>query len=318
MSTLITSGCSYTQYQYPCWNMWLGQHYDKHIPLGKAGTGPKYSYIRIRDYFKYQNETDPKDHHVIVQWSSLLRHDYRINYSKWSGGGVITNNPLFSDDYPEKYFNLIDSTCDLLYYIESLISLSKELGFKLHMLYMFEPWIEKFFGEPTASDIQKVNKGYNDWISSEYLKSLKKHYESDYFIPCSIESFCFDNPKETLGSNPHDFKSPLHSEELPISPLTDSHPSPLQHFQYYTYLSSHLKLRPPLEEWKAMAEQLNSIIYNPKTYEIFIDIFHVLVVCNTSLWYWKTNGNLRTEHQQHDIDLIKKCLIEFNKKVNVT
>lgn len=318
MSTLITSGCSYTQYQYPCWNMWLGQHYDKHIPLGKAGTGPKYSHIRIRDYFKYQNETDPKDHHVIVQWSSLLRHDYRINYSKWSGGGVITNNPLFSDDYPEKYFNLIDSTCDLLYYIESLISLSKELGFKLHMLYMFEPWIEKFFGEPTASDIQKVNKGYDDWISSEYLKSLKKHYESDYFIPCSIESFCFDNPKETLGSNPHDFKSPLHSEELPINPLTDSHPSPLQHFQYYTYLSSHLKLRPPLEEWKAMAEQLNSIIYNPKTYEIFIDIFHVLVVCNTSLWYWKTNGNLRTEHQQHDIDLIKKCLIEFNKKVNVT
>ena len=299
MNTLITSGCSYTQYSYPCWNMWLGQHYDKHIPLGKAGTGPKYSYIRIRDYFKYQNETDPKDHHVIVQWSSLMRHDYRINYFSWSGGGSITNNPLFSDDYQEKHFNLIDSTCDLLYYIESLISLSKELGFKLHMLYMFEPWIEEFFGEPTAFDIQKINKGYDDWISSEYLKSLKKHYESDYFIPCSIESFCLDNPKTEF-------------------PVNDSHPSPLQHFKYYIYLSLQLKLRPPLEEWKVMAEQLNSIVYNPKTYTIFIDIFHKLVVCNTSLWYWKTNENLRTEHQQHDIDLIKKCLIEYNKKVNVT
>jgi len=39
--------------------MWLGQHYDKYLNLGKAGTGPKYSYIRIRDYFKYEKNINP-------------------------------------------------------------------------------------------------------------------------------------------------------------------------------------------------------------------------------------------------------------------
>jgi len=295
MSTLITTGCSYTDYRYPCWNMWLGQHYDKHIPLGKAGTGPKYSYIRIRDYFKYEKNINPKEHHVIVQWSSLLRHDYRLNHYQWSGGGMISNNDFFSDDYVSKHFNTLDTTCDLLYYIESLISLSKELGFKLNMLYMFEPWIERFFGEPSGFDFHKVNKGFIEWHSSEYLESLRKHYKSEYFIPCSIEKFCLENP-------------PLSDEIKKYDP----HPTPVQHYKYYNYLSSQFKLRPPLEEWAIMADQIQNIVHESTTAEIFYDVFQNLVVNHSSYWYWKGKGH--TDHLQlHNIDLIKKCLVEYNK-----
>ena len=314
MSTLITSGCSYTEYNFPCWNMWLGQHYERHLPLGKAGTGPKYSYIRIRDYFKYEKNINPKDHHVIVQWSSLLRHDYRINYHRWSGGGLITNNSLFSDDYVDNYFNIIDSTCDLLYYIESLISLSKELGFKLHMLYMFEPWADRFFGEPTSIETDKVAKEYDEWQSSEYLESLKEHYESDYFIPCSIESFCLDNPKKN-NVQAISRESTIHSAETLI---IDKHPSPLQHFKYFKFLSTQLNLHKPPPEWAVLANQLEDIMCNSKSHTIFIDIFYLLVTKKSSLWYWKGENHYKGQNENHNIDLIKKCLVEYNKEVNVT
>ena len=294
--------------------MWLGQHYERHLPLGKAGTGPKYSYIRIRDYFKYEKNINPKDHHVIVQWSSLLRHDYRIDPLTWSGGGAVTNNKRISDDYLKNYYNLIDSTCDLLYYIESLISLSKELGFKLHMLYMFEPWIERFFGEPTSLDTKKIDKGVEEWESSEYLESLKEHYESDYFIPCSIESFCLDNPKKN-NVQAISRESTIYSAEIPV---TDCHPSPIQHFKYFKFLSTQLNLHKPLPEWVVLANQLEDIICNSKSYKIFINVFHLLVRKHTSLWYWKGENHYKGKNENHNIDLIKKCLVEYNKKVNVT
>lgn len=311
MNTLITAGCSYSDAAYPCWNMWLGQHYDNHLSLALAGTGPKYSYIRIRDYFKYEKNINPKEHHVIVQWSSLLRHDFRMTPILWSAGGQVTNNGHFSDDYVEKYFRLIDNTCDLLYYIESLISLSKELGFKLHMLYMFEPWVDNLFGETTYVPVEKVNKDIDHWRSSKYLESLKEYYKSDYFIPLSIEGFCIDNPRNK------DFYNFDHGQfgtkELMTNSI-DYHPSPLQHFKYFEFLSSHLKVESTPKEWLGIANQLEEIVTDTRLYPIFMKTFFELITSNRSLSYNKDLPHYRGLNGKHNVDLIKKLLVEYNKK----
>lgn len=267
MKTLITTGCSYTQGAYPTWNFWLGEYYDNHIKLAKAGSGPKFSYVKVRDYFKYTKGINPQDCHVVVQWSSLLRNDIRFsekNVTEFRCGGEVVNNPYLSKDYAENHFNVIDSTCDLLYYIESLISLSKELGFKLHMFYMFEPWADTFYGEPTQSYTAfKFHKNQNkQWKKSPYLNSLRKIYNSPYFINPSIERYISSFPKQdpiyfTSGGQLH----------------VDNHPSPIQHFEYFKYLSQKLKLQTWNKEWEKIALKLEEEVTTPQGLSPWLERF---------------------------------------------
>jgi len=280
MKTLITTGCSYTSNNYPTWNLWLGEHYDKHFTFGQSGSGPKYSYIQIRDYFKYSKNINPQDHHVIIQWSSLLREDRRGNNMQFKSGGQITNNHYYPTEYVEKYFNIVDSTCDLVYYIESLISLSKELGFKLNMLYMFEPWVDTLYGEPTAHPNDKTffKNQHHQFLNSPYLSSLKELYKSEYFISPSIEKFCFDFPKQ----NPiyyHDYNN----NEYHI----DNHPSPLQHFEYYKFLADKFIKDPYPKEWGNIALKLENVMSSVDLSKKFCDIFEKDFHYMQSIDLWK-------------------------------
>jgi len=299
MKTLVTSGCSYTSYHYPCWDLWLGSNYNNHLNFGLSGTGPKYSYIQIRDYFKYAKNINPKDHHVIVQWSSLIRHDQRqeVSYA-WKCGGQITNNVDFSLEYLNNHFTLLDVTCDLLYYIESLISLSKELGFKLHMLYMFEPWIDRFYGEPVSPQhpeiLQKQHKG---WSESKYLKSLKEHYQGEYFFPLSIESSNAANPKEAV----------IWWE----GEVVDHHPSPLQHLEYSRSLSKFLNIKEYPDEWLKIATKLENIFRNTKSAEAFKPIFYNELGCYSSHEYCETPGSDGFV-VNNKIELVNKCIEKLN------
>ena len=268
MKTLITTGCSYTQGGYPTWNFWLGEYYDNHIKLAEAGSGPKFSYVKIRDYFKYTKNINPQDCHVIVQWSSLLRNDIRFSkgdVNKFRCGGEVGNNPYLSDDYFQNHFNVIDSACDLLYYIESLISLSKELGFKLHMFYMFEPWVNKFYGEPTSlyknSEFSKHQ--FKQFRISPYLKSLKKIYSTSYFIQPSLEIYISSFPK----SKPIlvDYGDGIFYE--------DNHPSPIQHFEYFKHLSQKLKLQTWNKEWEKIALKLEEEVTTPQGLSPWLERF---------------------------------------------
>lgn len=303
MKTLITTGCSYSQHSFPCWNLWLGEHYKKHISFAVSGSGPKYSYLQIRDYFKYSKDINPKDHHVIIQWSSLLRNDERFNNisntNRFKHGGQITNNSFYTKEYVKDHFNVIDTSCDLLYYIESLISLSKELGFKLHMLYMFEPWIENFFGEPTSyKNLSLTQDQLNLFNESPYLKSLKELYKSEYFISPSIEKFCFTNEKT----------SPTYWYDLSLeSPYVDHHPSPTQHFNYYKFLAKKLNLSPPPKEWESIVLKLENIMCSKESSKEFIPMWdktYPYLNCLEYLEYDNFNFNL---------DYVKDKLKEFNK-----
>lgn len=208
MKTLITTGCSYTKYNYDTWADYLGKTYDSHLNLGEAGSGPRYSHTKICDYLRFNFNKD-YEYTFIIQWSSLLRVDYRVNSKevlgsssdRWSSGGQVNNNSNFDNDYINKYFNIVDRASDLLGYIEHLILLSQHYNFKLYMLYMFEPWIGKVLGEPC--NIGELSRQYGKFYNSRYFNELKDIYSTDYFIRPSIEKFCLENEERDFNIDLH-------------------------------------------------------------------------------------------------------------------
>ncbi len=208
MKTLITTGCSYTSYAYDTWATYLGKSYDSHFNFGRAGSGPRYSHTTICDYLRFNYNKD-YEYTFIIQWSSLLRVDYRTKNKGtlgsdgvyWSAGGQVNNNGNFDNNYIKKYFNVIDTASDLLQYIEHLILLSKHYNFKLYMLYMFEPWIENFFGEPCH--VGSLIKQYKEFSNSRYCNELKNIYDTEYFIRPSIEKFCLENEERDFNIDFH-------------------------------------------------------------------------------------------------------------------
>lgn len=255
LNTLLVSGCSYTSHNYPSWADWLQDSFDRYINLGFSGTGPRYSFLRISDYFKYHIKDDPKNYTVIVQWSSLLRHDFRVinpgdpENGTWSSGGQIDNNIWFDQKFLNKYYLPIDKANDLIYYIEHLEMLSEKLGFKLYMCYMFEPWVEDFLGEPTHHQIRKDK--VISYKRSIYQKTLKELYNKKYWVTPSIEKYSW-NIKDAL--------QPVANLPTDQSLIPDHHPSPYQHWCYANYIAKKLNisLNPSYEGLARKADKLFS------------------------------------------------------------
>jgi len=160
-----------------------------------------------------------------------LRHDIRKSTEfDWVLGGQIDNNEYYDELYLEKYYNSIDVASDLVKYIDHLILLSKKLGFKLLMTYMFEPWIDNYLGEPVFST-EIVRRNIKDLKNSKYLKSLEEFTKTEYWINPSIESFCLKN-----SSN-----SQLWADLDDIN-IIEHHPSPYQHLLYAKQISNLISI----------------------------------------------------------------------------
>ena len=245
---LLVAGCSYTQYNYPTWADWLGEHFNEYTNLGWSGMGARHSYIKIVDYFKY-SDINPEDYVVIVQWSSLLRNDTRkMECNTWVGGGQIDNNPYYSDEYLEKHFNPFDKLNDIVHYVDHLILLSEKLGFKLLMTYMFEPWIQDFLGEPVNSrDI--VKKNIKSVIRSKYLITLKQLSKSKYWLDPSIERYSLDNPPRHMVKTTIDGK-----------PYREHHPTPYQHFLYSRFIAKELNIKLQVRKYKKLSMDITRFL----------------------------------------------------------
>lgn len=259
MTTLLTTGCSYTTHSSPTWDLWLTPYFDNYVPLGKSGSGMRYSYIKIKDYFKYNKEIDPKNHTVIVQWSSLIRHDIRDIDHHWKCAGQIDNNAYFNKSYINNYYSLVDSTNDFIHYVDSLTLLSKDLGFKLCMFYMFEPWLEDLLGEPCCH-APNIDKQIQQWKKSKYYTSLCETENSSYFLYPSIESHCLSNPKT----------KPIWGLNANGKAIIDEHPTPLQHFSYSKLISKKLNLPFPSSVLQKIVEDVNNIMETKELASKFI------------------------------------------------
>lgn len=230
-TNLITTGCSYTSYLWKTWADYLSSSFDTYHNFGLSGSGPRYSWVQINNYLSTHAKHSTLENTVIaVQWSSLMRNDiykkepYAGHY--WTGGGQINNNVNYDSDYLEKYFDLVDKALDLQHYIESLILASEKYKFRLVMMYMLEPWIYSFGGEPTGGlGKYSIDEKIKDFYKTDHPKILEDLYNTKHWIRPSIELFTADVPDPNKDPN-------------------DGHPSPLQHFHYANKIREHLNIEP--------------------------------------------------------------------------
>lgn len=237
MKVLVTSGCSYTNYRYDTWSDHLSKYFNRYTNLGMSGSGPKFSYLQIIDYIYRQNKKDLSDHTIIVQWSSLKRHDLITLGELSFFEGQVESNSNFDDEFIHKFFSIEEKAIDLINFIDHLILLSFKYKFQLYMLYMLEPWIGDFAGEPVNPQLFEPYKYKLDQFkNSKSFKILKDLYYDEYWIKPSLESFALAN--EMRG--PHHTDTVEHRNEYEIIP--DSHPTTEQHKLYTELIVDKLQL----------------------------------------------------------------------------
>ena len=110
MTTLWTSGCSYTQYCWPTWANYLGQHYDRHVQRGQCNVDCATIGRNI-----YYQDIQPGDH-VAIAWTGFDRFTFYSDAEGWYGGNCTSDKTFFTNYYhPYERFS---SMLDMMYLLE--------------------------------------------------------------------------------------------------------------------------------------------------------------------------------------------------------
>jgi len=111
MTTLWTGGCSYTQYCWPTWADYLGNHYNTHIQCGKSNMDC--ASISRKIYF---SDIKPGDD-VVVAWTSFDRFTFYNDKQGWKGGNcTVSNKEFFTNHYHQ--YERFSAMVDHLYLLE--------------------------------------------------------------------------------------------------------------------------------------------------------------------------------------------------------
>lgn len=187
MNDLYTFGCSYTNYAYPTYANYLAPYFKTHFNCGFPGSGNRaiFNKIALLLHKKQIKENDV----VTIQWSALAREDKMVNH-EWLGGGLITNTPLFDEEYIEKHFSPKQQAYELLSYILTILPVLKQKKIKVKWFYMLEPWFSEMLGEPGVVPDMLVEK-YIEVFKSGIIDELKSLSVDEDYIG-SIEGFTMD------------------------------------------------------------------------------------------------------------------------------
>lgn len=110
MTTLWTSGCSYTQYCWPTWADYLGHHYDRHVQRGQCNIDCTKIGRNI-----YYEDIKPGDH-VVIAWTGFDRFTFYNDQTGWNGGNCTGDKNFFTYYYhPYERFSTM---LDMMYLIE--------------------------------------------------------------------------------------------------------------------------------------------------------------------------------------------------------
>lgn len=257
---LFTVGCSYTSYIWPGYSEFLGTNFDTLYNYGKAGAGNTYIFntaCRILNRYKpTENDT------VIVQWSAASRFDRIPNHETgYLTPGSLDWQDAYSQQWVDKYFNVVEAAHELVNFVLSLKALSKQYNCKFAMFSMFEPWIESFFGEPyhTQSWVK-----YKLYIDEFYPYDELKEAFVETGVLRSLEQFCWDNP------HPKPYYS-FWKDGL----QDETHPSCTQHLKFAKHLSKVLKLEDKnlySDKAQNLAQEYDKIFEDKNnTYEKLVD-----------------------------------------------
>ena len=217
MSKLWAIGCSYTKFEFPTYADWLSPGWDEYENLGAGGAGNRYIFNRL-GYLITNNFIKPEDT-VIVQWTAIAREDRILNGET---GYVTSGNIHYQDTYPvewvKKYFNIIQTSGELLSYFNILELALKHIGCKYVYLNMFDWEVDKFLGEPATP--ASIHDQIEMWEELGYREKLKE-LSSRCLRPC-IEEFKWDYCQTNHYIKYHNT----------LEAQWDNHPNPYAHYQY--------------------------------------------------------------------------------------
>jgi hypothetical protein len=233
MSKLWASGCSYTNFEWPSYADWLAPGWDEFENLGSGGAGNRYIFQRI-GYLISKNFIKSEDT-VLVQWSAIAREDRVLTGNAgWSTAGNIHYQDIYPEEWVKKYFNIIQTSAELISNFNVLELALKQIGCQYIFLNMFDWEVDKFLGEPATP--ASVHDQIQQWESMGYRKALKKLSER-CLRPC-IEEFKWDYCEEKHYVKYHNS----------LKAQWDNHPNSYAHYQYaHKVIKPHLKV-PYLKE----------------------------------------------------------------------
>lgn len=247
---LITFGCSFTEFSWPTWADWMGTAYPHYINLGNGGSGNRaifHTFMRAYNGGYIDKNTD-----VVIQWTSLLRHDHiPFGKNKYLGLGSVLHSGNYSQEYIDKFFNPIQAISETYNYIKAIRTLLDIRRINYTMFFMLDPWIDDLLGEPWHDGNFNFARPVARKIKNE-LTNLQDNI-GEPFIEESLSWYQAEHQKESY----YCWKDKV--EELKV----EGHPGPKTHYNYFIHKISpffpHIQNTIPdntskLQEWETWAK----------------------------------------------------------------
>ena len=155
MSKLIALGCSFTQFSwYPTWADLLSNYhsFDTYQNWGMPGLGNRGIFNRLNEVILKKNIS--KYDTIVIMWSTPIRED-RFFYPKgWAPTGNIYNQPIYSKEWIEKYFDPFMSLMETVNYVHAAQHMLDNIGCN---------WAMSWVSNPSTSN---QDKNWAEWPPS--------------------------------------------------------------------------------------------------------------------------------------------------------
>lgn len=235
----IAFGCSYTQYGYPTYADFIGQHFDYRENLGSSGAGNRFIFHKLissLDALRREGITLTENDLITIQWSGLPREDKIKNGEhEYPCCGYLGSQGEFSEEYINKYFSIEQSFYESINYIVAAKTILDSMDVQYKMFNMMDLTFgesEDFLGEVFYNKLFNDNN-FHTLKEQGYLGELNK------VMPGNIESIEGYRLSNTINKEkPYYYSFP--NDKGIIEMHEETHPTPESHYEYAKYLSSKL------------------------------------------------------------------------------
>jgi len=236
-SKYLAFGCSYTQYGYPTYADFIGQHFDRRENLGHSGAGNRYIFHKVVatiNTLKREKVKLTENDLITIQWSGLPREDKILNKeTRYPCAGYLGSQGEYEMEYINRYFSLEQNFFELVNYINILNDMFKTLPCQYRMFFMMDfdkPEFEDFYGEAFMSE--DFNERFGNIKNAGYFKELTRITPHNIQ---AIESYRIEHTMDKESPYCYSFRGEGGNEIC-----DDTHPTPYSHYEYAKYLSSKL------------------------------------------------------------------------------
>ena len=249
MRRIFAVGCSLTRYHWPTWADILAKEFDSFENWGQTGIGNRAIVERLTELVVHRNLTE--DDVILVQWSDPHRFDshvpHRFPLDGWTTGGSIHNNPEYTPEWIENYWN--------------------ETSYVMHTLNFIKLGISLLDSQPAKWYMTSMNDLIDDIDRCIIYDRYRNMFDRNEWIPPIKPVFDQSNYQKKP------FKKPIrkHDKIEWYADVIDPHPTPLFYYEYVNnYLTDRLQVTVDYEWSKKADDLLSTVITHEEIKEMYI------------------------------------------------